>query len=44
MKENQTVEFVISGSESHDVLHEVKQDIQGEFCMVSNVSQLGHSK
>lgn len=43
LKENLTVEFVISGSES-GVLQEIKQDILGEFCMVSNVvlTKLAH--
>ncbi len=33
-KENNTVEFIIDGSISFDVLHNVKQDIRGEICDV----------
>ena len=35
LRDNRTVEFTIDGSESRDVLDEVKLDIQGELCSVS---------
>lgn len=37
LKENKTIEFVIGGSDSPNVLNEVKHDIQGELCSVSKV-------
>jgi hypothetical protein len=39
LKENKTVEFVINGSSSQDILQEVKQDIHGELCVVSALNK-----